>query len=257
MANLIRNAKSGSHWTHNELKAYNIIVDYQDAATFFGQPLPNPPVHPDLLNYLSADDQTDDEAFILLRLMELAMVPRPTQESATDDFTAHLLKILGYAPRPRVIRTRNDIPFLICGEYRKARTDVCILSRDGINLVVQEDKRHFEIMEPLPQLVAEAIAAFQDNNATCARVLRQPPITSKVMAGIEMTGTFPKFYKIPVTEELVTGVETAQYPANTTIVHGHIPEIPRPTKGEEEGMVPLDNRRVILACFEAFKQFVN
>ena len=194
MANLIRNAKSGSDWTHNELKAYNIIVEYQDAATFFGQPLPNPPVHPDLLNYLSADDQTDDEAFILLRLMELAMVPRPSQESATADFAAHLLKILGYAPRPRVIRTRNDIPFLICGEYRKAQTDVCILSRDGIliNLLVQEDKRHFGIMEPLPRLVAEAIAAFQDNNATRARVLRQPPIASKVMAGIEMTGTFPK-----------------------------------------------------------------
>jgi len=25
----------------------------------------------------------------------------------------------------------------------------------------------------------------------------------------------------------------------------------------DEGMDPLDNRRVILSCFEAFKQFVN
>jgi hypothetical protein len=190
--------------------------------------------------------------------MELAMAPRPGQESATNDFTTHLLKILGYAPRPRVIRTRNDIPFLICGKYRKVQTDVCILSRDhGVSLLVQEDKRHLEMMEPLPQLVAEAIAAFQENNATRARVLRQEPISSKVMVGIEITGTFPKFYKIPVTAELVMGIETAQYPANTTIVHGHIPEIPRPTKGEEEGMVPLDNRRIILACFEAFKQFVD
>ena len=36
-----------------------------------------------------------------------------------------------------------------------------------------------------------------------------------------------------------------------------LPEIPRPTNRLTEGMNPLDNRRSILACYEAFKQFVN
>jgi hypothetical protein len=84
-----------------------------------------PPIQPDL-NHLSPEDQTDDQAFTLSRLMELAMAPRPAPEFATNYFAAHLLKITGYEPRPGVIRTRNDIPFLICGEYRKAQTDVCI-----------------------------------------------------------------------------------------------------------------------------------
>jgi hypothetical protein len=35
-----------------------------------------------------------------------------------------------------------------------------------------------------------------------------------------------------------------------------VPEIPRPSCRIAEGMEPLDNREVIFACFEAFKQFV-
>ena len=38
MANLLRTAKSGNDWTENELKAYNIQIVAQDAATFFERP---------------------------------------------------------------------------------------------------------------------------------------------------------------------------------------------------------------------------
>jgi hypothetical protein len=42
-----------------------------------------------------------------------------------------------------VARTRMDLPLLICGESRHAKTDVCIIDRsqNNILLLVQEDKR--------------------------------------------------------------------------------------------------------------------
>jgi hypothetical protein len=43
MATLLRSPKSGSDWGLNELLAYSIDIQFQDAATFFGvNPLPQP-----------------------------------------------------------------------------------------------------------------------------------------------------------------------------------------------------------------------
>jgi hypothetical protein len=44
MANLIYSAKSGSAWAKNELNTYNMHIQHEDAATFFGiDELSNPP----------------------------------------------------------------------------------------------------------------------------------------------------------------------------------------------------------------------
>ena len=75
------------------------------------------------------------------------------------------------------------------------------------------------------------------------------PLTSKVMPGIVMDGAMPTFYKIPITPELVTAVESGECPEQETIAYAYRPEVPRP----EEGMKPLDNRHIILSCFESFQ----
>jgi hypothetical protein len=259
MANLIRNAKSGSDWTINKLDAYNISIVQQDAAAFFGRAdLPLPPSHPDLLNKLTTEGKMDEESWQIIQYMDLAMDSRPGEESSVDDFAMHLLRTMGYAGQAlgRNLRTRKDIPLLVCGEWRHARTDVCITDLDGILLLVQEDKRHLEDIDPEPQLIAGAIAAFQSNNRN--RNLRgMGPLNAKVIAGITMTGTSPTFFKIPVTLQLIDAVRTGTYPTTPTVVTMHLPNIPRPAARLSEGMRPLDNRRCILACFEAFKQFVN
>ena len=88
MANHIRSAKSGSDWTTNELMAYNIVVEYQNAAIFFGTPNLPPPatVNPSVLTTANPDDAADDGVYELLRTMDLAMSPAPAEESAVDDF---------------------------------------------------------------------------------------------------------------------------------------------------------------------------
>ncbi|KAH9079422.1 hypothetical protein EDB83DRAFT_2513941 [Lactarius deliciosus] len=139
MAKLIRNAKSARDWTRNELAAYNIAVEYQDAATFFGtHDLPQPAtVNPAVLTDTGPDDAADDSVYELLRTMDLAMSPAPAEESAVDDFVVLLL-----------------LPLVICGENRYAKTDVCIVDQNEILLVVQEDKRHMDNSDPEPQLIA-------------------------------------------------------------------------------------------------------
>ena len=199
----------------------------------------------------------NDLNYNFVRYMVLAMDAVPTEESAVDDFAVHLLTLLGYVPRTRMTRTRVDIPLAICGGQCHAKTGVCIVDEDDILLLVQEDKRHEERKDPEPQLIAEAIAAFQANNTRRTRVLGQDAIDAKVMPGITMLGSSPAFYKIPVTKELAHAVALGQFPATPNVVYAHLPAVPRPARRLSEGMKPLDNRRHILACYEAFRQFVN
>lgn len=258
MANLLRTAKPGSNWGPSELAAYSIVVEFQDAPTFFGtDPLPRPAVADEILNNVAADDMNNDSNYKLLRYMDLAMDPPPGEESAVDDFAVHLLTLLGYVPRSRMTRTRVDIPLVICGEQCHAKSDVCIVDSDDILLLVQEDKRHKESKDPQAQLVAETIAAFQANNSRRTFILGQNPLSAKVIPGIILKGSSPTFYKVPVTAELSQAVVLGQYPDKPTIVYAHLPVIPRPARRLSEGMKPLDNRASILACYEAFKRFLN
>lgn len=163
-----------------------------------------------------------------------------------------------------MVRTHKDIPLYICGEWTHTKTDVCVIDRNQNSIILlvhnsQEDKRHME-GDPIPQLVANAIAAFQHNNH-----IRQqsglPPLDSKVMPGITMIGTSPIFFKVHIPNYLIPSIESGRvlnhlqpYP---TIVEMHVPVIPRPPRRFSEGMRLLENRSVILACFEAFKQFLT
>ncbi|KAI6103498.1 hypothetical protein F5141DRAFT_210462 [Pisolithus sp. B1] len=260
MAQMMRTAKSGNDWTVNELNVYNITVVYQDTAAFFGTPhFPVPTINPNVITTLECDDAPDDETYRIIRTLHLATSIRPAEESAVDDFAMILLRALGYEPRGRTLRTRKDLPLVICGKNRQAKTDVTLIDEDEIILLVQEDKRHLSETEgdPEPQLIAEAIAAFALNNRRRVLTLDLPALPSKVLAGITMMGTSPIFYKIEVTGELVKAVASGTYPATQTIVHAHVPAVPRPRRHWIEGMKPLDCRRVILSCYEAFKRFVN
>ena len=105
----------------------------------------------------------------LINLLDLTMVPG-SRESQVVDFAVELFKTLGYVRRRRVARTRKDIPFLTCGEWRHAKMDVCIvdLSQNDILLLVQGDRRFGTTeatTEAEAQLIAGAIATFSYNNA--------------------------------------------------------------------------------------------
>jgi hypothetical protein len=260
MANIIRSAKPGSEWTRNELRAYNIAVVPESLATFFGNPVLQPStISPPILAHQEypAAGLPDDDDRLFFDLMEEAMAPHPGEESAVDDFAVHLLRLLGYHRPNRYIRTRKDIPLFMCSSDTHAKTDVCVTDRtSGILLLVQEDKRYMEESKDAePQLIAEAIAAFQFRNRRRAAG-GQPPVNAAVIPGITMVGTAPTFYKVDITAALINAVEVGEYPTQVTTVHKLIPPVPFPYNLERDGMRPLNNRGIILSCFEAFLQFL-
>ncbi|KAF8546111.1 hypothetical protein OG21DRAFT_1502060 [Imleria badia] len=264
MANLIRSAKSGNDWTRGDLDAYNIYVTPQDTATFFGIPaLPEPHVPAEILNTQEADGMLDDGHARLIDLLDIAMVPpiNATEESAVDDFAVELFRLLGYVGRRRYARTRKDLPLPICGETRHAKTDVCIIDRlrNHILLLVQENKRYganASFGDTEAQLIAEAVAAFVYNNEV-RRANNLPELQEKVMAGIIMVGTTPTFYKVPITADLVFNIRHGQFPLQRTEVSVCYAPVARQHRRWSEGMKPLDNRRTILGCYEAFKAIAD
>ncbi|KAG5641677.1 hypothetical protein DXG03_004440 [Asterophora parasitica] len=110
----------------------------------------------------------------------------------------------------RLARKRVDLPLLICGEKRHAKTNVCVADgSQNMNtiLVVQAvSSSKLNSQEPVnarEQLVAEAVTAFNQNNVQRENV-GLPPVEEKVMAGIVMVGSTPEFFKTPVTQILST-----------------------------------------------------
>ena len=122
------------------------------------------------------------------------------QESAINDLAKEILPVLGYERRGLIIRSRYNIPLQTCGDpNRSARTAVSLIQFPStILLVVQEDAA--SVCDPEPQVIAEAIAAFQFNNRTRAR-LDQPELDSMTIPCITIIDARLIFYLVPVTQE--------------------------------------------------------
>ncbi|TFY65656.1 hypothetical protein EVG20_g5437 [Dentipellis fragilis] len=94
MAYLPRPPKVGNDWTENDLKAYNIHLQMQDAATFFGTPESEFPQTPlasssEGIEFLHADTArvtatkaVSDANASLLTLLDLASAPSEDSEFA-------------------------------------------------------------------------------------------------------------------------------------------------------------------------------
>ena len=79
--------------------------------------------------------------------------------------------------------------------------------------------------DPEPQLIAESIGAFYQNNlARTSSGL--PTLSLKEFPGIAMMGISPISYRIPITQALLEAVETGSYPTNPTIVQRLVPPVP-------------------------------
>ncbi|KAK7462405.1 hypothetical protein VKT23_008004 [Stygiomarasmius scandens] len=256
---MIRTAKSCDDWTLNDLNAYSIKLNKQDHLSFFGiQALPPPRVPQELLDKSEAEDMVLHQNVELIHLLHLAM-DHLAGERAAADFGVELFRVLGYVHRTRVARTWKDLVLLVCGEQQCSIIDVCLVDRsqsDAILLLLQEDKSaetEGSSLNPEAQLIAKALAAFEENNKNREANGLQP-LVETVMPGIVMQGTTPIFYKIPVTQQLLCHVRHGTYPSESTSADYCYP----PLSGDyREGMKSLDNRKQILSCFEAFKPIVG
>jgi hypothetical protein len=240
------------------LAAYNIDVVTMSPQAFFGR-TPSE-VGARAREFLATNnwkDAQDEDTLFALRLLRAATSLEGRHESSVDDFSVALFKVIGYASRTRMARSRMPMALDICGETRSAQADVCLLSDDQVVLLVQEDKRFMSDADPEPQLVAEAIAAFQTNRTRYRRRRGQQPPGSAVIPGIVMVGARPTFYKVQVTSELADAVMAGRYPGHRTkVAVCPLEENGSPVDPVLTMLDPLC-RRVALEYFEAFKQFIG
>lgn len=260
MAQLIRSAKSGSDWTGAELLAYNIVISPTSPDVFF-QPVSGPDptldhLDPAILSSPNGNDPNLSEiAGRYLGYLDLAT--NATQESAIDDFAAATLVLTGFDKQQfSTVATRYIIPLTICGETRAAQTDVCVVYRPStVLLVLVEDMTLLNKTNAESQLVAEAIAAFQYNNAK-REARNQPVLEAMTIPCITMVGTAPTFYLVPVTKVLSDAVMTGQYPPTQTRVlkcvtfAGH-------QRWVSDGMADIEFRKIALKRFVAFRNLAR
>jgi hypothetical protein len=255
MANAIRSAKSGSDWTSGDLLAYNITIAPVPTNQFFryGADPSLDHLDPAILNSSPDSDDPNFSDAVADYLGYLDLATKATQESAIDNFAAETLKLLGFNERKTTVMTRYIIPLTICGDgNRVAQTDVCLLYRPSlVLLVLVEDKTNFNRTHPEPQVVAEAIAAFQSNNAKRG-ASGLPPLNAMTIPCITMTGTRPTFYLVPVTQELNDAIILGQYPATQTQVLKCVTTRAH-ARTTSEGMENIEYRKLALKRLLAFK----
>ena len=257
MASLLRTAKSASDWKQNDLRTYNIVVRNVDPCSFFGREPTNLPESIESFRVAHHWQDVDDNFTMnLLRMLWFASGDNLARESAVDDFMMMLFVAIGYTSRTRFARSRRHLSLIVCGEYRQATPDICLLDDQTTVLLVQEDKYYVSDTDPEPQLIAEAIGAFQENDILRRRMSR--PIRDHVtIPGITMRGTLPVFYKIEVTSELADAVAAGIYPPHETVVLSCAPPCRPELSGTISGMRDLEFREIALKYFEAFKQFID
>ncbi|KAF5376301.1 hypothetical protein D9615_008483 [Tricholomella constricta] len=287
-------AKSGSAWTDADLRLCNVNIVDVDIASFFGiQELPTPSVSPAVLNSKVSYPQQPQPSYthtaltneerLFFHYLQAAMDPGPDQDAAVVDFTLHLLHLLGFTqPNPskqhpeeaggerRVLRRNYDLPLFMCGRTVHAIADICLLvpsarmhhgdtvlllAKASPTTITTSSASSTSASAAEAQLFAQAIAAFQCQNRARRRA-HLAPVETQVVPAFIMAGTAPVLYKIEITAGLVECVQTAQVPPKVTSVLRLELPVERPEAARMEGMAPLDNRKVMLACLEAFKALV-
>jgi len=139
MAHFIRSAKSGSDWTENELFAFNIVIQDVDVATFFGFPhFPPTTVSPVILNNALQPDlpiSKDDRLFF--QYLERANIG---EEATVNDFAGHILRMLNFDDEGRLIATKRELSFTMCGTRVWAEADITVMDNAEYSLMMQGGK---------------------------------------------------------------------------------------------------------------------
>ncbi|KAG6813624.1 hypothetical protein H0H92_009241 [Tricholoma furcatifolium] len=260
MAHLIRLGKSGSDWDQGDLTAYKFTVLRCAPISFFKPVKPTLPskvkldhIDQAILNASPDDPNVSAGSCDYFDALDLAI--RGNQESFIDSFAAKNLKLSGFdAERYNHIASRYIIPLSMCGESRFAQTNVCMIQRQHfIVLVLGENKTHGSLKHVEPQLIAEAIAAFQYNNKTC-RAHSLPVLDSAIMPCICMIGLVPSFFLVPVTTQLSDCIATGAGPSRETIVwQCKIME----KDGSNTGMEDARFRKRAVKYFHAFEELAR
>jgi hypothetical protein len=267
MASLARPAKSPDEWTVVDLDAYNITILPDELISPYELNEPNVDipldVSPEFLEYDFSDKKSknsiiyQDKLIRCIRyqdrLIKYIGVILDGEESVINDLAREMLIATGYEGSTGLVRTERSVSFVTSGEHRDVHIGTTISDIDGdIALFLHKNDTH-DTRDPEPQIIAKAIAIFQENSKIINRKYEEP-LTSATILCITMVKGFPKFYSIPVLEELSKCVQRSQYPTHSTVVRVCIPQILG--KDMKIWMDP-ENRKTILRYYDRFRDKMN
>ncbi|KAG2360429.1 hypothetical protein BDR07DRAFT_1360065 [Suillus spraguei] len=253
-----RRAKPASHWTLRDLASYKITIVDQDSQLFFGRPSNHKNSwqrqHHWPTNFMATRDRVgarDEESAQLLHFLDLAHIPG-TYETATDTFAIKLLEKLKYNNNKKIVIGQHRLNLAICHTNHLTIPNICIMDDDGIICLVQQNKSVRNDADPVAQVVAQAIAVFQENNKTLHYAGRQE-LNAMMIPAITMQGSVPRFYKIHMTKKLADAVQEGTCPDTSTTVFRHEVTV----DDVEVGMRDIEQREEIVTCLLHFKNFVK
>jgi hypothetical protein len=180
---------------------------------------------------------------------KLRKIPKTikVEETMIDSFGAEILRATGYENKEITVLLQHRMPFTMLNDTVVAKANVSLYDiTSKMLLLIQENKMIGNTSRPFPQLMAGAIAAFQSNNKIRA-AMSLPLLEEQLIAGITMRGTFPTFYKIPVSFDLAQSVQRGEQPKKNTYASRHDPFRPMVEKGKE--MSILKNRIHLVRCY--------
>lgn len=243
MANLIRDSKNVNEWCTTDLEAYRITVEDDNLLNFSTSTAINDSV----LDFEYGRDNISDLGAEEKRLISYINLATMSQnKSVINNLSLKLLEYTNYDRDVRTVYIDYTISFETSSVVTPASLDVCLVE-NMYQLLLQESNT------PEPQVIAKAIAMYQENN----RIRTYNGLDElDIMAipCITMIGTFPIFYVVPVTKNLSLSVIYGTYPDVETIVSRYIPNV---MGSRLEGMRSIENRRLLLGCFEAFRTIVG
>ena len=173
MENILHSPKSSNDWTQNELRAYNIQVVEQSLVEFFQLPPLPLQATPTIHHFCETTHKglaLDGDTYRLLYFLNCTHNGNYGQKAALTHLMAILLEKMGYVSDCRIDFLHQLLPLIICGKQCSAQMDVCICDENSYHvLLVQENEIEGDddsdiCGDPEPQVIVEAITAYQRNN---------------------------------------------------------------------------------------------
>ncbi|EJU03398.1 hypothetical protein DACRYDRAFT_21583 [Dacryopinax primogenitus] len=222
MSHLSRKYTCPSEWTYQTLEAFNIHVLMVEPEDFFGQHYVAasvaaiPPLIFDIDNINEAVQRAPGDIIKYFDYLNLATTL--PQESTVDCLVQETLRLLHFDAQRLLVVQHFRYPFEMCGKAVTTETDVALIHPSLLLLLIAvEDKPFTPLKYPEPQVIAEAIAAFQYNNER-RRDMGLDPLSAWSVPCMTMRGATPTLYVVDVTDELSRAIIHGDYPETATTV---------------------------------------
>ncbi|GJJ06526.1 hypothetical protein Clacol_000718 [Clathrus columnatus] len=264
-ANVIRmprmnvKAKPAHKWKHEDLVKFKVDPVHMNAEDFFGCPIENLPmpqfIYPFLQDFATRDilsderDKATDPTVIDLIHMLTAVSGNYTEPSVIILARAIMFN-MGYtlltgsrdSTASRLL-LQYETCFAMGGYRAEARADLALvvahaLGAYTVNIIRAREKA---LTKALIEDYPEEIINYMENE-----------FFDMVIPVFTFADTQPCFYIVPITASFASAVARGESPPHATQVF----YCPAPISISRMGMIPVEERLIILKTFEAFKRLI-